>query len=140
MSEEEWDDLISKSNAEDAVFWNDLKNNKESDDEISSGEVNEEIKNEQKMIEELKQYQKLPSPEMYTPLPLTWEDFQKNESQYLHHPLWDLWSPMEYYQWTTLEEWKEEKRRYDEKYKDIITSGAEGQMVKIISNNVQQID
>ena len=45
MSEEEWDDLISKSNAQDAVFWNDLKNYKESDDEISSGEVNEEVKN-----------------------------------------------------------------------------------------------
>jgi hypothetical protein len=43
---------------------------------------------------------KLPSPEEYAPLPRTWDDFQTLQSQYRGHPMWDLFSPQEYYKWT----------------------------------------
>jgi hypothetical protein len=85
-----------------------------------------------KVIEQLKQYQTLPSPEQFTPLPLTWEEFQVDSDKYLTHPLWDQCSPQEYYQWTTYDERKEETRRYEKIYgkKDPMT----------LSNNVQHVN
>jgi hypothetical protein len=33
-------------------------------------------------------------------LPNTWLEFQSQQSRYLNHPMWDLCSPWEYYEWT----------------------------------------
>jgi hypothetical protein len=93
-----------------------------------------------KLIEELKHYQKLSSEEEYEPLPLTWEEFQQKTSNYLNHPLWDMCSTIEYYQWTTHEERKEDSRRYYKKYQTKFTQKDEEHSNKTISNNVQQID
>jgi hypothetical protein len=42
----------------------------------------------------------LPSPEEYIPLPRTWEEFQAAQELYREHPMWDLYSPQEHYNWT----------------------------------------
>ena len=51
---------------------------------------------------------KLPSPKDYTPLPRTWDEFQKSQSRFIHHPTWDLCSPQEYYKWTEGWTWNEQ--------------------------------
>ncbi len=49
-----------------------------------------------------------PKPKEYTPLPETWLEFQKQQPQYLHHPIWDLCSPVEFYKWTEKWDWTPE--------------------------------
>jgi hypothetical protein len=41
-------------------------------------------------------------------LPATWLEFQLQQSRYLNHPMWDLCSPWEYYEWTAGWNWDQE--------------------------------
>jgi hypothetical protein len=41
-------------------------------------------------------------------LPHTWLEFLSQQSRYLHHPIWDLCSPWEYYEWTEGWDWDQE--------------------------------
>jgi hypothetical protein len=41
-------------------------------------------------------------------LPDTWLEFQSQQSRHLNHPMWDLCSPWEYYEWTTGWDWDQE--------------------------------
>ncbi len=44
----------------------------------------------------------------YDILPNTWLEFQSQQSRYLNHPMWDLCSPWEYYEWTKGWDWDQE--------------------------------
>jgi hypothetical protein len=40
------------------------------------------------------------SNEEYIPLPQTWDEFNRDSDKYRGHPIWDICSPKEYYEWT----------------------------------------
>ncbi len=45
----------------------------------------------------------------YVPLPRTWLEFQTQSLQYQGHPIWNLCSPKEYYEWTKDWDWSPDK-------------------------------
>ena len=57
-----------------------------------------------------------PHPANFAPLPDTWEEFQELSHNYLGHPIWDICSPKEYYQWNKDDEYDQWKRDEDEEY------------------------